>query len=252
VKSGGSGAPGGLISWQNVTIVPPDSMQVAAAADSSGGAAQCVSYIAQYNRITDYGSWMEPPSPVRRSVHACPCSDSTSWIDGDLTVTLIATEPLEGIGAAHSIGWRVILNGSDSLHTYSDFLYIRGSQITQLASGLHLSEDCWREHSPLSAEAAYASSVIGTMIVYDPASPPNILYHWQWQTGSTGSSRKSLILGPLATQEDIECLWQPDGSGSLYYTLQSQTRYHAEWQANGTGIWATYNARGDQIDSGSW
>ena len=240
---GGGGGGGGTIP-QVATVNPPTAMTNAANANPTGGAAQGVGYFDQYNSLADFSSWLVPPSPIRSNVTASPAVDTntTTYTVGGVTVTVIIVR--EDGNPYSFLDWTVTLNGTDSLGTYSDFMYIAGNHYQDQNGGggvLAGGRDQQRGDA--------ASSWSGNMNVWDRATQTGIQESWSW--GSVDSVANYVYLG--SSPQDIQIHFGVDGSGSLDFRENSVLRYQAVWLDDGSGTWTEWDAQGTTVvDSGSF
>ena len=237
---GGGGGGGGTIP-QVATVNPPTAMTNAANANPTGGAAQGVGYFDQYNSLTNFSSWLTPPSPIRSNVTASPAADTTTYTVGGVTVTVII-ERVDGETYSY-LDWTVILNGTDSLGTYSDFTYITGNHYQDQNGGggvLTGSRDQQR--------GAAASSWSGNMSVWDRVTQNSLQESFSW--GSAQGVADYFYTG--SPPQDIQIHFAFGGSGSLEFRENSVLRYQAVWQDDGSGTWTVWDAQGTETDSGTF
>jgi len=240
---GGGGNPGGVPLASSVAPMPSGLQNAAAGSGSALG----LGYFNRYNSISSYGSWFTgTPTPVRTGSQAMP-ADTTVDTVGALIITVVVNTAVKEIDTI--ISWSVVLNGSDSLNSYSDFLFISGNYATFSSNLSDLGPEGRNHHIPV-ALAAGPGGQFGFMTINDRATGNISAKQWSWNLDPFFVD----IYAHTFSSGFINIFVESDGSGFLeYYTPGSASpgaipTYRATWSASGTGSW-TASSDNTNIDS---
>ncbi len=146
--------------------------------------------------------------------------NSFSWeVTWDqVTANILAEKNSDG-----SVDWQVTVNGSDNNVTYTNWVALKGVAELDGNTGV------WSIYS----ENSTTKSAEFTWVV-------------------DGNNNKNGTLELFATNQIYELLNNSDKSGSLVLKENNVKVYEAQWNTDGTGTWTSWDAQGNQTDTGNW
>jgi len=204
--------------WQPKTVTVPENME-----QSQNPMVQmAVGHINTVNGMMNtYSSFFQPQKSYKDDGPPW----EYDWTEGDLTIHLTITECEE---ADYDYEWTVVLDGSDGEYTYDNWTYIYAKTTNDNSSG----------HVTVYKQVTDEVCAVVT-----------------WDTDESGVFTMT-IEDFYDTQTKIELTSNPDGSGEVDYYEQIEGSYviqfRAEWEADGSGQWWTYDENGNVENSGSW
>ncbi|MBS3766892.1 MAG: hypothetical protein KGY75_02035, partial [Candidatus Cloacimonetes bacterium] len=196
--------------WQPKTVTVPENME-----QSQNPMVQmAVGHINTVNGMMNtYSSFFQPQKSYKDDGPPW----EYDWTEGDLTIHLTITECEE---ADYDYEWTVVLDGSDGEYTYDNWTYIYAKTSNNNSSG----------HVTIYEQVTDEVCAIVT-----------------WNTDESGVFTMT-IEDFHGTQTKIELTSNPDGSGEVDYYEQIEGSYviqfRAEWEADGSGQWWTYDENG--------
>lgn len=133
-----------------------------------------------------------------------------------MTVTVKSTLNDDG-----SSNWQVILNGTDGVNTFNNWVMMAGQ---------------------VSADQKSAS-----WTVYETGTQ-TVAATWTMVIDDNGNVTKTIVSGTMK----LVSVSNTDGSGSLKEYQNDNLSFEASWGSDGAGSWTAYNADGSVADSGPW